>query len=93
VRKYNSVDYLFSLLIHLGNVYLSERFGHRIRKISVASGTITTVAGTGASSYGGDGGEATAAALYRPCGVTLDSSGSDQTSRPNTSIDCLSPIS
>ncbi len=85
MRKYNSIDYLFSLFIHLGNVYLSERFGHRIRKISVASGIITTVAGTGASSYSGDGGEATAATLYSPCGVTLDSSGSDQTSRPNTS--------
>ncbi len=36
---------------------------------------ITTIAGTGASSYNGDGGQATAAAISSPYGVALDSSG------------------
>jgi hypothetical protein len=36
---------------------------------------ITTIAGTGTSSYSGDGGLATAATLYCPTGVVLDSSG------------------
>ena len=36
---------------------------------------ITTIAGTGGSSYGGDGGVATSAVLYTPLGVALDSSG------------------
>jgi hypothetical protein len=36
---------------------------------------ITTVAGTGASSYSGDNGQATAAALYCPTGVAVDSTG------------------
>ena len=36
---------------------------------------IRTIAGTGTSSYSGDGGDATAATLYLPIGVVLDSSG------------------
>ncbi len=36
---------------------------------------ITTIAGTGASSYSGDGGDATSAALKFPVGVATDSSG------------------
>ena len=36
---------------------------------------ITTIAGTGISSYSGDNGAATSAALYNPYGVALDSSG------------------
>jgi len=36
---------------------------------------ITTVAGTGSASYSGDNGQATAAALYNPTGVAVDSSG------------------
>ena len=40
---------------------------------------ITTIAGTGASSYSGDNGAASSAALYNPCGVALDSSGIDIT--------------
>ncbi len=36
---------------------------------------ISTIAGTGASSYSGDGGAATASALNYPQGVVLDSSG------------------
>ena len=36
---------------------------------------ITTIAGTGTSSYSGDNGAATSAALYNPTGVVLDASG------------------
>ena len=36
---------------------------------------ITTIAGTGASSYSGDNGAATSAALYYPRGVALDTAG------------------
>jgi sugar lactone lactonase YvrE len=39
------------------------------------TGKITTVAGTGASGYTGDGGSATAAQLYFPEGVAVDASG------------------
>ncbi len=36
---------------------------------------ISTIAGTGASSYSGDGGAATAAALNDPIGITFDATG------------------
>ena len=48
---------------------------HRIRKVTVSTGIISTIAGTGASSYSGDGGVATSAALYMPYGVALSSTG------------------
>ncbi len=43
--------------------------------MTVSTGIISTIAGTGASSYGGDNGPAVSAALYYPCGVVVDSSG------------------
>ena len=36
---------------------------------------INTIAGTGTSSYSGDNGQATAAGLYYPRGVALDTAG------------------
>ena len=63
------------LLSHLGNVLIADESNHRIRKVTVSTGIITTIAGTGTSSYSGDGGAATSAALYNPCGVALDASG------------------
>ncbi len=56
-------------------MYIADRYNHRIRKVTVSTGIITTIAGTGTSSYSGDGGAATAAALYQPYGVTVDTSG------------------
>jgi len=58
-----------------GNVYIADRSNHRIRKVTVSTGLISTVAGTGTSSYSGDNGPATSAALYNPVGVTFDSAG------------------
>ena len=57
-----------------GNLYLAERFGHRVRKIDVA-GTITTIAGTGERGFSGDGGAATEAELGSPRSVAADSLG------------------
>jgi len=59
----------------LGNVYIADQFNARIRKVTVSTGIITTLAGTGASSYTGDNGPATAATFYWPNGVALDSTG------------------
>ena len=57
-----------------GNLYIADTWNHRIRKVD-AAGTITTVAGSGRSGYGGDGGPAVAAQLYGPAGVALDAAG------------------
>ena len=58
-----------------GNIYIADRDNHRIRKVSVADGTISTIAGTGSSGFSGDGGAATSADLYYPSGVALDTAG------------------
>ena len=46
-----------------GDLYIAEGSGNRIRKVS-SDGTIHTVAGTGPSGFGGDGGPATLAAAF-----------------------------
>ena len=43
--------------------------------VTVSTGIITTIAGTGTGSYSGDNGQATAAGLYLPYGVDVDASG------------------
>lgn len=58
-----------------GNVYIGDYGNNRIRKVTVSTGAIATIAGTGIGSYSGDGGFATSAELFGPVGVTLDASG------------------
>ena len=60
---------------NIGNVYIADYWIFRIRKVTVSTGIITTIAGTGTGSYSGDNGAATSAGLYRPTGVALDASG------------------
>jgi streptogramin lyase len=57
-----------------GNLYFSDTFNHRIRKVDRA-GVITTVAGNGTKGFAGDGGKATGAMLNEPYGVELDADG------------------
>ena len=59
----------------LGNVYIADSWNNRIRKVTVSTGIITTIAGTGTGTYSGDNGPATSAALNYPAGVTVDTSG------------------
>jgi hypothetical protein len=56
-----------------GDIYLADQGNHRIRRIS--GGTVTTIAGNGASGYTGDGGAATAATLRGPTDVRMDVTG------------------
>ena len=51
-----------------GGFLIADNFNYRVRRVAPA-GTITTVAGTGAAGFGGDGGPASAAQLSRPSGV------------------------
>lgn len=53
-----------------GAVYISDTGNQRIRV--VVNGVISTVAGSGAQGYSGDGGPATSAALYNPVRVITD---------------------
>ena len=58
-----------------GNIYIADCNNHRIRKVTVSTGIISTIAGTGTSGYAGDGGAATSASLHNPDGVAVDSNG------------------
>jgi hypothetical protein len=58
-----------------GNVFISDAFNHRIRRVDSATGTITTIAGTGLSGFFGDGGPASAAQLNTPSGIAVDPAG------------------
>jgi sugar lactone lactonase YvrE len=57
-----------------GNLYFSDFYNNVIRKIDRA-GMVSTIAGTGAESFSGDGGPATAATLNHPCGLLFNSHG------------------
>ena len=54
---------------------MADMYNHRIRKVTVSTGIISTIAGTGTGGYSGDNGAATSATLYQPHGVVLDASG------------------
>ena len=58
-----------------GNVYIADTLNSRIRKVEAATGTISTIAGTGRLGFGGDGGPATEAMLGHPEGVAVDAAG------------------
>jgi sugar lactone lactonase YvrE len=60
-----------------GNVYIAEEANNVIRKITAATGVISTIAGKAGSDGGffGDGGPATNAQFNGPTDVALDSAG------------------
>ena len=60
---------------NIGNVYIADQYNHRIRKVTLSTGIITTIAGTGSGSYSGDNGAATSATFNGPYGATVDASG------------------
>src|SRR5207249_3892202 len=55
-----------------GNLYIADTFNHRVRRVDAATGTIWTLAGTGAARFAGDGGPATKAMLNEPVALALD---------------------
>ena len=56
-----------------GSLYIADDYDNRVRKLST-DGNVTTVAGTGAPGFSGDG-PATGALLNAPAGVAVDSRG------------------
>jgi hypothetical protein len=57
-----------------GGFLVAEYEGHRVRRVS-ATGKITRVAGTGTAGFSGEGGEAAAARLDHPVGVSATADG------------------
>lgn len=58
-----------------GALYITEVANHRVRRLDLATGRISTVAGTGEPGYSGDGGLATAATMNEPYEVRFDRAG------------------
>ncbi len=98
VGQYNMTDTSsFSPLINplaiasdsSGNIFFTDSFANRVRRIDSVTGAVTTVAGTGGYGYAatgfaaatpqngsdGDGGPATSATLTQPSGIAIDSVG------------------
>jgi sugar lactone lactonase YvrE len=58
-----------------GDVYICDTLNYRVRKLTVSSGLISTVAGKGVNGITGDGGPATSAELFEPSRVAVDAFG------------------
>lgn len=59
----------------VGNIYIPDVASNVVRKVSSATGIITTIAGTGTQGFSGDGGPATSAQLNAPVAVAVDAAG------------------
>jgi uncharacterized protein (TIGR03437 family) len=58
-----------------GNLYIADYGNNRIRKVTVATGVISTVAGNGAKTFNGDIGGATSLNLASPQRLAVDAAG------------------
>jgi uncharacterized protein (TIGR03437 family) len=59
-----------------GNLFFSDRFNQRIRRVAAGTNIITTIAGNGEQGFNGDGLNATGSRLFFPSGLALDPAGS-----------------
>jgi sugar lactone lactonase YvrE len=58
-----------------GRLYIADQSNHRVRRLDLDTGIITTVAGTGEAGYSGDGMPAHEAALSGPSGLAIGADG------------------
>src|SRR5215469_2368082 len=63
------------LAVDSTSLYIADTHNHRIRKVDLASGLITTIAGSSNARSAADNGPAAAATLDRPTALTLDPQG------------------
>ena len=75
-----------------GNIFIADADNHRIRKVTAATGIITTIVNAaGIAAYAGDGGAATSARIDWPTGLCVKSTGEVIISDTNNS--CLRQVS
>lgn len=58
-----------------GNLLIADTGNHRLRRVDMVTGRVSTLAGDGKASSAGDGGPATSASLHTPTAVAVDASG------------------
>ena len=58
-----------------GSMIFCEARNHVVRRVDAATGTVTTVAGTGEAGYSGDGGPAADATINEPYSLEIDANG------------------
>lgn len=79
-----------------GNIYFSEQYNAIIRKVDRATGIISTICGSGASGFSGDGGDAVEAQLNEPSGIDVDKAGNiyiaDKANQRIRKIDAITNI-
>ena len=76
-----------------GNLFIADSGNHRTRMVSTG-GILTTIAGTGAAGFSGDGGLAAAAQLHTPTGLALDGEGNLYVAdNENNHVRRLKPVS
>lgn len=63
------------LAVDATNLYIADTHNHRIRKVNLATGIITTMAGNSSAGSTGDNGPATAATLDMPTALAFDTKG------------------
>ncbi len=74
-----------------GNLFIADTYNHRIRRLA-PDGTLTTIAGTGARGFSGDGGPAVEAQLNEPVDIAVDASGNIYVAdRANNCVRKLTP--
>jgi len=69
------LDYPYGVITDsLNNLYISDQFNQRVRKVTITTGIITTFAGDGSSIYNGDNIPANTAGISNPVGMAFDNS-------------------
>lgn len=63
---------VFIALDGRGNLFIADQFNHRVRRLDIQKGTVTTVAGEGNFGFSGDGGPAIEARLSQIRGLAID---------------------
>lgn len=58
-----------------GSFVIADFGNHRVREVNLATGVVSTIAGSGRTSNSGDGASASSAGLYHPRGVAYDGNG------------------
>ncbi len=69
------LNYPSNVAVANGKLYISDSSNCRVRVVDLASGVISTFAGTGSCNNTGDGGSATSAAVNDPIGLAADAAG------------------